>query len=199
MRRKYLTDIINFEMAILKRIILVIAAALAYYLIFDLNKLFFGIYEFSYGVNWIFIPSGIQLLLVLVAGIDGALGIFLGSLFIGLENYYLYSVLLTSITALISGGSPLVARKICFDFLDVDKDLRNINLKSIVQMSLIFGLISASLHQLWFFYNSKSDDFLTDLIVMFTGNIFGTLLVLVFATFINMIVLKNIPKRIDDE
>ena len=89
MRRKYLTDIINFEMAILKRIILVIAAALAYYLIFDLNKLFFGIYEFSYGVNWIFIPSGIQLLLVLVAGIDGALGIFLGSLFIGLENYYL--------------------------------------------------------------------------------------------------------------
>jgi RsiW-degrading membrane proteinase PrsW (M82 family) len=66
-------------------------------------------------------------------------------------------------------------------------------------MSLIFGLISASLHQLWFFYNSKSDDFLSDLIVMFTGNIFGTLLVLVFAAFINMIVLKNIPKRIDDE
>ena len=75
-------------MKVMKKIALVVVSALVYYLVFYLNKLFFGIYEFSYGVNWIFIPSGIQLLLVLVAGIDGALGIFLASLFIGLENYF---------------------------------------------------------------------------------------------------------------
>jgi len=186
-------------MTILKKIILVLASALAYYLIFYLNKLFFGIYEFSYGVNWIFIPSGIQLLLVLVAGIEGALGVVLASFFIGLENYYLISIFFTFITALISGGSPLLARKICFDFLGMDKDLQNINFKMIVHMSLIFGLISASLHQLWFFYNSKSDEFLNNLFVMFAGNIFGTVIVLFFTIFFNMIVLKNMPKRIDDE
>ena len=171
----------------------VLISALVYLLFFYLNKLFFASYEFSYGVNWIFIPSGIQLLLVLVAGVYGAIGIFLASVVIGLQNYYLDSVFLTLITAFISGSSPLLARKICFDFLGVNKNLRNITFSLIVKMSLIFGLISASLHQLWFFYNSKSDDFLSDLIVMFTGNISGTLLVLLIVSFVNIIVLRFKP------
>ena len=186
-------------MTILKSSILVLASALAYYLIFYFNKLLFDNYEFSYGVNWVFIPSGIQLLLVLLSGIEGALGVFLASLFIGLESYYLNSIFMTSITALISGGSPLLARKICCDFFGLDEDLRKINFKLIVQMSLIFGLISASIHQVWFFYNNKSDDFLNSLLVMFAGNIFGTIIVLLLTTFINMHILKKIPKRIDDE
>ena len=186
-------------MTILKSSILVLASALAYYSIFYFNKLLFDNYEFSYGVNWVFIPSGVQLLLVLLAEIEGALGVFLASLVIGLESYYLNSIFMTSITALISGGSPLLARKICFDFFGLDKDLRKINFKLIVQMSLIFGLISASIHQVWFFYNNKSDDFLNSLLVMFVGNIFGTIIVLLLTTFINMHILKNIPKRIDDE
>jgi RsiW-degrading membrane proteinase PrsW (M82 family) len=66
-------------------------------------------------------------------------------------------------------------------------------------MSLIFGLISASLHQVWFFYNNKSDAFINDLVVMFSGDIAGTMLVLLLVSFLNMIVLKNMPKRIDDE
>ena len=60
----------------IKNFSVVLISALVYLLFFYLNKLFFGIYEFSYGVNWIFIPSGIQLLLVLVAGVYGAIGIF---------------------------------------------------------------------------------------------------------------------------
>ena len=186
-------------MKIIKSITFIIACSIFYYLIFYVNQQFFRAYEFSFGVNWIFIPSGIQLLLVLVAGVYGAIGIFIASLIIGLKDYYLDSVFLTSITALISGGSPLLARKICFDFLGVDKNLRNITFKLIVQMSLIFGLISASLHQVWFFYNNRSDDFLNSLLVMFSGDIAGTMLVLLLVSFLNMIVLKNMPKRIDDE
>ena len=171
----------------------VLISALVYLLFFYLNKLFFASYEFSYGVNWIFIPSGIQLLLVLVAGVYGAIGIFLASVVIGLQNYYLDSVFLTLITALISGGSPLLARKICFDFLGVDKNLRNITFKLIIQMSLIFGLISASLHQVWFFYNNKSDDVLNSLLVMFSGDIAGTMLVLLIVSLLNIIVLRFKP------
>ena len=171
----------------------VLISALVYLLFFYLNKLFFASYEFSYGVNWIFIPSGIQLLLVLVAGVYGAIGIFLASVVIGLQNYYLDSVFLTLITAFISGSSPLLARKICFDFLGVNKNLRNITFSLIVKMSLIFGLISASLHQVWFFYNNKSDDVLNSLLVMFSGDIAGTMLVLLIVSFLNIIVLRFKP------
>lgn len=177
----------------IKNSFIVLISALVYLLFFYLNKLFFASYEFSYGVNWIFIPSGIQLLLVLVAGVYGAIGIFLASVVIGLQNYYLDSVFLTLITALISGGSPLVARKICFDFLGVDKNLRNITFSLIVKMSLIFGFISASLHQVWFFYNNKSDDFLNSLLVMFSGDIAGTMLVFLIVSFLNIIVFRFKP------
>jgi hypothetical protein len=182
-----------------KNIIFILASSFFYYLTFSVNQQFFNAYEFSFGVNWIFIPSGVQLLLVLVAGVYGAIGIFLASVVIGLQNYYLDSVFLTLITAFISGSSPLLARKICIDFLGVRKNLSNITFSLIVKMSLIFGLISASLHQVWFFYNNKSDAFINDLVVMFSGDIAGTMLVLLLVSFLNMIVLKNMPKRIDDE
>lgn len=165
-------------MTFTKRTALVLACAIFYYLVFYFNKLLFDTYEFSYGVNWIFIPSGFQLLLVLTAIVDGAIGIALASFIIGLEIYYLDSVARTLITALISGGSPLLARKICIDFLSIDKELIKITPKAILQMSVVFALISATLHQLWFFFNGKSDAFLQSLLVMALGNLLGTTLVL---------------------
>ena len=165
-------------MKIIKKIALVLASAFAYYLIFYLNKLLFDSLEFSYGVNWIFIPSGIQFLLVLVAIGEGAIGIALASFVIGLENYFLGSVVSTFITSLISGFSPLLARKICIDYLGIDKELANITAKGILKMSVVFAFLSASLHQLWFFFNDKSDKFLQSIFVMGVGNLIGTLLVL---------------------
>lgn len=165
-------------MPVVKRLALILVCALAYYLIFYLNKLLFDTYEFSFGVNWIFIPSGIQLLLVLIALSDGALGVALASIFIGFENYYLESALQTVITGLISGGSPLLSRKICLDLLHVDKELIKLTPKSIFQMSIVFAVISATLHQLWFFYNGKSNNFLESLLVMAIGDLLGTAFVL---------------------
>lgn len=165
-------------MPVVKRLALILVCALAYYLIFYLNKLLFDTYEFSFGVNWIFIPSGIQLLLVLIALSDGALGVALASIFIGFENYYLESALQTVITGLISGGSPLLSRKICLDLLHVDKELIKLTPKSIFQMSIVFAVISATLHQLWFFYNGKSNNFLESLLVIAIGDLLGTAFVL---------------------
>ena len=176
---------------LIKKITLVLTSALIYFLIFNLNKILFDTYEFSYGVNWIFIPSGFQLVLVLVAVGEGALGIVLASFIIGLENYYLDSVIRTFITALISGLAPLLSRKICFDFLGIDKELLNISAKAIIQMSLVFAILSASLHQIWFFYNGKSEAFTQSLFVMAVGNLLGTALVLFSLSIVSSMLKKN--------
>jgi hypothetical protein len=178
-------------MKFITKISLVLISALAYYLIFYANKIIFESLEFSYGVNWIFIPSGIQLLLVLILIGEGALGIVLASFIIGLENYYLDSVIRTFITALISGLAPLISRKICFDFLGIEKELLNITTKSIIQMSIVFAFVSASLHQLWFFYNGKSESFTHNLFVMAVGNLIGTTLVLFSLSIVSLMVKKN--------
>jgi cell division protein FtsX len=45
-------------------------------------------------------------------------------------------------------------------------------------MSVIFSLLSATLHQLWFFYNNVSDIFINNLFVMIIGNLSVTIIVL---------------------
>jgi len=161
-----------------KQLFPVLACAIAYYIFFTLNKSMFEQYVYSFGVHWVFIPSGLQLVLVLTAVESAAIGIVIASWFIGYTNYFIGSLLFTFITGLITGISPLIARKISLDFLHIDENLENLTFKGIVEMSFIFSLISATLHQLWFFYNDVSDRFLHNLIVMAIGNLLGTIVVL---------------------
>jgi hypothetical protein len=165
-------------MHLLKQILTVLACALAYYSVFYFNKYIFNEYVFSFGVNWVFIPSGLQLVLVLTAIESAAVGIVLASWIIGYTDYFLGSLIFTFITGLITGVSPLISRKISFDFLHIEEDLRNLTFNGIAKMSVIFALIRAVLHQLWFFYNNVSERFLHSTIVMAIGNLLGTILVL---------------------
>ena len=165
-------------MATYKRLLLIASCAFFYYWCFYLNKFIFDEYEFSFGVNWIFIPSGLQLVMVLIAIEDAAIGIGLASLLIGLDNYQLESLTRTLVTAVISGGSPLLARKICLDFLGIDNELFKLTPKSILVMSIVFSVLSATLHQIWFSYNGVTQQFAQSLFVMAIGDLFGTALVL---------------------
>ena len=165
-------------MHLLKQIFTVLACAVGYYIVFSFNKFIFNEYVFSFGVNWVFIPSGLQLVLVLTAVESAAVGIVLASWIIGYTDYYLGSLFFTFITGLITGVSPLISRKISFDFLHIEEDLQNLTFKGIAQMSVIFAFISATLHQLWYFYNDVSDNFLHSTVVMAIGNLLGTIVVL---------------------
>ena len=72
----------------------------------------------------------------------------------------------------------MLARKICFDFLRIEKELENITFQDIIKISFVFSLLSASLIQIWFSYIGKSDAFIQSLFVMAVGNLIGTALVL---------------------
>ena len=172
-------------MYFLKQLFIVIACAFIYYVVFYFNKYIFDEYTFSFGVNWVFIPSGLQLVLVLSAVELAAVGIVLASCLIGYKDYFLGSLVFTFVTGLIAGISPLISRKISLDFLHVEEDLRNLTFRGIAQMSVIFALISATLHQLWYFYNDVSDKFLHSTLVMAIGNLLGTIVVLSFIKLIS--------------
>ena len=165
-------------MHLLNQIVTVLACAVVYYVVFSFNKYIFSDYVYSFGVHWVFIPSGLQLVLVLSAVESAAVGIVLASWVIGYTDYFFGSLIFTFITGLITGVSPLISRKISFDFIHIEEDLRNLTFKGITQMSVIFALISATLHQLWYFYNDVSDRFLHSIVVMAIGNLLGTVVVL---------------------
>lgn len=156
--------------------------AVAYFFAFKLNFVLFESLKFSAGVNWVFIPSGLRMLLVLVLLYFGSIGIALASCFInymiGNENQHLFNI----VTAIISGFAPLIARKICIDFLQLQSSLSNLTSKTLFQLSVVFSLISALLHQVWFYWNGATEDFISSSLVMALGDWVGTVLVLATAS-----------------
>ena len=86
------------------------------------------------------------------------------------------------VTALISGFAPLLARQICVDYLQLSSSLNNLTSKSLFQLSVVFAMISAVLHQVWFFWNDASSNFVASSFVMTVGDWFGTVLVLATAS-----------------
>lgn len=164
------------------QVLFIFACAVAYFLAFKFNSMLFDSLKYSRGVNWIFLPSGLRMLFVLVLLSSGSIGIFLASLLLNYINGFSDLHLFNIVTALISGFAPLVARQICVDYLKVGASLGNLTSKSLFQISVVFALISALLHQAWFFWNGATDDFIASSFVMALGDWLGTVLVLATAS-----------------
>jgi len=166
----------------LAKVLFAFACAVAYFFAFKLNLMLFDSLEFSQGVNWIFLPSGLRMLLVLVLLHSGAVGIALASCYInymtGSTDQHVFNI----VTALISGFAPLIARQICVDYLQLGTSLNNLTSKSLFQLSVVFAIISSILHQVWFFWNGASENFVVNSLVMTVGDWFGTVLVLATAS-----------------
>ena len=175
------TDDVIYE-GTLTKVLVVLGSAVAYFIAFKLNFLLFDSLEFSQGVNWIFLPSGLRILLVLVLLSSGAFGIALASCFInyitGSADQHMFNI----VTGVISGFAPLMARQICVDYLQLGASLNNLTSKSLFQLSVVFAIISAVLHQVWFFLNDATEHFIVNSLVMAVGDWVGTVLVLATAS-----------------
>lgn len=158
-------------------LITVAACAAVYSLFFFLNHLLFKHLEFARGVNWVFLPSGLRLSLVLIFLGWGALGIALASMAISYFGYGM-SPLDAVITGCISGLAPWLARRLCLDWLRIDPDIQHLNPTQLVQLGVVFSVISPLLHQLWYSWNGSSTHFVSDTGVMIVGDLLGTLLIL---------------------
>lgn len=160
------------------RLITVIGCGVAYAVFFFLNDLLFNHLEFTRGVNWIFLPSGLRLSLVLVFLEWGALGIALASIAISFWTYQL-SPVQSVVVGSISGMAPWLARRLSLDCLKMDPDIQHLNPVQLLQLAVIFSVVSPVLHQLWFVWTGMSTHFLQDTLVMITGDLLGTLLMLI--------------------
>lgn len=164
------------------QVALALMCAIAYFYAFQLNVYWFDWFEFSPGVNWVYIPSGLRLLFVLVLLETGALGIAAASLLInysvGPPDAHLFHV----VTALLSGGAPYLSRHIAIHFFKLSPQLSGLTSAGFFKLSLMFAFVSATLHQIWFYCNGITDNWLNSCIAMGVGDWFGTVLVLAFAS-----------------
>ena len=161
------------------RISLVVAAcAVVYLAMFWLNGLIFSASTFSQGVDWVFLPSGVRLACVLVFLHWGAVGVALATtgLAWSADPGGHWSAAL--VTGAISGFAPWVARWLYFRHAGLGADLAQLSPRALITMALLFAIITATMHQVWYWWRGQTSDFLASLAVMALGDFSGCLIVL---------------------
>jgi hypothetical protein len=160
---------------------LALVCAIAYFYAYQLNLYWFDLFEFSPGANWVYMPSGLRLLFVLVLLETGSLGIAVATLlinYLGTPDTHAFNI----VTALISAGAPYVSRHVAVHFLKLSPELSGLTSAGLFKISAMFAIISASLHQIWFYWQGVTDSLLHSTLAMGVGDWLGTMLVLAFAS-----------------
>ncbi len=164
--------------------LIVTLCALAYFGTFQLNQILFSDFLFTHRVHWVYLPSGMRLLLVLLFFELGAAGIFLGSMAI---NYYFFNAsdpVFVVVLSLLSAGVPLIVRSAAIKWFGLNVNLKGLTTQMILKMSIALSLLSAFTIQAWFYWNGKTVNFLEAFTVMAVGKFFGTALVLTAFSFL---------------
>ncbi len=153
-----------------------IVCALIYALLFYANDWLTGFLEAAPGVNWIYLPAGLRLFLVLIFGLSGAVGIATASTLITLGRDLDDNIISIVGIGLISGFGPYLARLLVIRNLKINTDLSNLNAQMIAISVLVFALLSTGLHQLWFVLMGIPSGSLSNAIAMLIGDVLGALL-----------------------
>lgn len=176
------TSEVSQKLTLQTQVLLVLFCALAYFYAFKLNVYWFDWIEFSHGVNWIYIPSGLRLLFVLIVARLGGIGVALSSIAVnysyGNSDAHVFNI----VTGVISGASPCIARYLAIQQLNLDALLVNLTARDFLKISVLFALVNALLHQLWYFWMEKTQEFFASTLAMSVGDWFGTVLVLSIAS-----------------
>ena len=154
----------------------VIGCGFAYAVLFYANDWLMAFLEVSPGVNWIYLPAGLRLFLVLIFGLSGAIGIVTASALITFGRDLGEDIISIVGIGLISGFGPYLARLLVIRNLKINPDLSNLNIQMIAISVLVFALLSTSLHQVWFVLMGIPSGSLSNAIAMLIGDILGALL-----------------------
>jgi len=161
-----------------KNFTIITACALAYFLTFQVNTYLFSAFEYTQEVNWVFLPSGLRLILILLFFEWGAIGIGIASMAICYFNQIEGDMVTIIGASFISGFAPYLARLVCIDRLKLDVNLNNLTPATLFKASAVFALLSPVLHQLWFAWRNPATDFIQSTTIMAVGDLVGTMILL---------------------
>ncbi len=165
------------------------ALAIAYGLLFQFNIFMFSTLSYSISVEWIYLPSGLALIFVLLFGGVGAVAIACAAIPINYFQYFNNDLLSALSSGLISGFSPWLAKLICTNRLLIRINLNQLTPQTLIKVAVIFAALSSTLHQLFFTWQGHTENFAKSLLVMAFGDLLGALIVLYAAK----LILKTLP------
>ena len=155
-----------------------VISAVLYSALFFLNDRLTEVLKYDLGVSWVYLPAGLRLFLILIFGLAGAIGIAAASFAISYYGVFPPDLLTCIGIGLISGFAPLLAKWVVIANVNISNDLSNLSLQKIVFCVLMYAFMSAGLHQIWFELRGLESGSLDHFLVMFVGDIAGSILLI---------------------
>ena len=171
-----------------------ISAAL-YSALFFLNDRLTEALKYDLGVSWVYLPAGLRLFLILIFGLAGAIGIAVASFAISYFGVFPPDLVTCIGIGLISGFAPLLAKWVVVSNTHISNDLGNLSLQKIIFCVMVYALVSAGLHQYWFTLRDLESGSLNHFLVMFVGDIAGSILLIAVIKYSIDLLKRSKPKQ----
>ncbi|WP_229259996.1 hypothetical protein [Duganella aquatilis] len=153
------------------------------------NELFFRRTEFLQGIGWIYLPAGTRLLCTLMFGEAGALGLLISG-WVACYWYYFPGDVLRATSGTIAGAlGPYLIYLLAQSRFGLRSSLSNLTPRKLLICALGCSVASPLLHHLWFAIHGEAN-LLPGFLVMFIGDLVGTLIVLYTAKWL----LSRLPR-----
>lgn len=178
----------------LETIALTLGSAFLFASFFQLNGWLFAGLAYREGVNWVFLPAGFRVILVLVLGTSGAMGIMLGTWFLDRDALGTTGMGLALVNGVVSGFTPLWVLKILERGKRTQPLLQDMTVQRLLNFTLIFAAANAVAHHLvWLLLERADVNIWVDVWPMFIGDAIGALLMLYsFKLLLSRIKIKRI-------
>lgn len=141
-----------------------------------LNEILFTRLEFAPGINMIYLPAGVRLLSVLLCAEAGAIGLLLASWYVCFFHFFPDDPLRSSVGGFLSALAPYLSYRALLAS-GIGASLRGMSGQRLFCFALLFSVMSPAMHHAWFALMG-GQDLWRGFIVMFTGDLAGTLIVL---------------------
>jgi hypothetical protein len=163
----------------LQKTALALFSAVLFVCFFELNDWIFYTFEHKEGINWLFLPAGFRVILVLVLGLPGAFGLMLGSWYIDAGLIDGSNPLLGFFNGVAGGLTPWLVMKVLQKRKWLGDQLQALNPWQLLNLTLATSAASAAAHQMvWHWLERPSTDVWVDVWPMFIGNVSGALVML---------------------
>lgn len=161
-----------------------------------------AITDYALGVSLIFLPAGIRTLSVLIFGLRGAIGVFVGAIFSTIEYLgHIKTIDLPNVVliAAISAFSAYLMMQLVCWWRNIGNNLDELTFGDVFTIVFSQGLLSASLHQLLYHRHLLEDAYINPTLAesfrlwaaMATGDVVGSMLLMLSA-----VALANLAHRL---
>lgn len=154
-----------------------VAATMAFFVVgLAINELLFTRLEFASGINWIYLPAGVRLLATLLFAEAGALGLLLISWLVCFFYFFPNDFERSFVGGVLAALAPYLAYRIAQHQFGLHASLANLSPKRLLFLIGAYSLASPLFHHIWFALRGLQGG-LQSFLVMFAGDLTGTLLV----------------------